>query len=470
MKIKNLGPIKDLEIDLSKMNVFIGKNGTGKTLTAYAIFAFISWFNYSFLTNLITEETVDIVLRKKSVSAPVDKVKAEIAEQASDQFNSLKFEHFDGFFNHTGVFTKDSEIKATPDDVNALLKKGGKGRSWFYSWPLRKKQVNTSTNAPENSEVKIKENNRIFCSLEGDNIELRYLPLTNISDDELKEQLIEFRNRENSLRFVNLCVQNVLFESYRDASPVYLPAERIGINVFRRDLNITRSNNFPTPDVQSVDEHQSQDNFGVGELQQQKRPMKYSLPIEKYITFVNDNAENLNKKDESVDSNELINKFVPGNFKYDKNEDRLTYALPDSILAPLDFEVISSSLKSIFGLDLFLKSDPEGKWLFFDEPEMNLHPENQRLIAKLLYEMMKNNVQLVISTHSDYFIKELINCVLKDKVKGKSTDEINVYEFKDGSANNINNVFNIEESVENFDDTTRKINDEYYKLVDEIDE
>lgn len=468
MKIKNLGPIKDLEIDLNKMNVFVGENGTGKTLAAYAIFAFISWFNHSFLTNLITEKNIREVLRKRSISAPVEKVKAEIAEQASDQFNSLKFEHFDGFFNHTGVYTRDSEIKATPEDVNALLKSGKEGRSWFYSWPLRKKQENTSTNALEDNEVKFKNNNRIFCGLKGDKIELSYHPLTSISDYDLEEQLIEFRNRGNSLRYINLCMQNVLFESYRDASPVYLPAERIGINVFRRELGITRLDRFP--DVQSVDERQSQDNFGVDKLQREKGPMRYSLPIEKYISFVNNNVKNLNDINESVDSNELINKFVPGNFKYDENEDKLTYALPDRKVAPLDFEVISSSLKSIFGLDLFLKSSPVGKWLFFDEPEMNLHPEKQRLVAKLLYNMMKSNVRLVISTHSDYFIKELINCVLKDKINGEKNRRVNVYEFKNGSANKINNIFKVDEPVENFDAITRKINSDYYEITDQLED
>lgn len=459
MKIKNLGPIRDVEINLNKMNVFIGKNGTGKTLGAYALFAFIHWFNHRFVADIVKEDDIKDILHNGNKLMPIDEVKSKIAKQASEQFNSIGFNDFDSFFNHTGVYTKTSRIEMSPEDVNALLRTRKNKTIWYYSWQLRREQVDSFADASEKSEIETKDCNKITCKLNNNFIELSYEPLVDISDDELEDQFNEFCENQNSLRIVSLCIQNNLFEPFQSALPVYLPAERIGINVFRRDLNLTRLNSFPTQGIQSTNE-----------FQQQKNPKKYSFPIEKYISFVNNNVEKLNQVSESIDKNALINEFIPGSFKYDGNEDKLTYALPNSSLSVLDFEGISSSLKSIFGLDLFLKSDPEGKWLFFDEPEMNLHPENQRLIAKLLYEMMKNNIQLVISTHSDYFIKELINCVLKDKVKGESNNEVNVYEFKDGSANNVNNIFNIEEPVENFDDTTRKINDEYYELIDEIDE
>ena len=143
--------------------------------------------------------------------------------------------------------------------------------------------------------------------------------------------------------------------------------------------------------------------------------------------------------------------------------------MPDSDSSKLDFEILSSSLKSIFSLDLFLRSTAEESWLIFDEPEMNLHPENQKIIADLLYKLSERDIKFIISTHSDYFTKELINCVLKDRLNGQENNEVNVYEFKNGTATKINNIFNIDEPVNNFDDTTREINKEYYKLVDELE-
>ena len=82
---------------------------------------------------------------------------------------------------------------------------------------------------------------------------------------------------------------------------------------------------------------------------------------------------------------------------------------------------------------------------------------------------MKKGIRLVVSTHSDYYVKQLINCVLKDKLNGQENNEINVYEFKDGTATKLNNIFDIDEPVNNFDNTTRKINNEYYDIIDKLE-
>ncbi|AMW31994.1 putative ATP-dependent endonuclease of the OLD family [Fervidobacterium changbaicum] len=42
--------------------------------------------------------------------------------------------------------------------------------------------------------------------------------------------------------------------------------------------------------------------------------------------------------------------------------------------------------------------------LIIDEPESHLHPMAQKYVAKVLYEMAKNGLQVIISTHSPYFV------------------------------------------------------------------
>ena len=42
----------------------------------------------------------------------------------------------------------------------------------------------------------------------------------------------------------------------------------------------------------------------------------------------------------------------------------------------------------------------------FDEPELNLHPENQRKLARLLAMLVNAGIKVFITTHSDYIIKE----------------------------------------------------------------
>lgn len=464
MQIRNLGPIKNLEIDLNKMNVFVGKNGVGKTIAAYAIYLFFDWFNKNFLVrDLINHEEIkDLILRKReSISFDIDELEDKIAEQASEQFNALPFDYFDNFFNHTRIYTNKSEIKITLGDIKAFEISKNLRHGWYYSWNyIENKEIvsNTQSVNTENTSGR-KDGNEILAAPDNDKIKLTYTVKSSSNNINYVDQLNEFENNiEKSLNIINLSIQNVLFRAFSVPSdPIYLPAERIGINVFRNDLNLTRLN-ISSGLSKSLDS--SNNNF-----------KKYAFPIESYIGFVNNNINNLNRDVEKLDNNKLISKLIPGSFNYDEDHNNVNYKLPGTGNSSevLDFETISSSLKSIFGLDLFLKSYPEGRWLFFDEPEMNLHPENQKIIADLLFKLMKKNIKFVISTHSDYFTKELINCVLKDRLDGQENNEINVYEFKDGTATKINNIFNIDEPVNNFDDTTREINKEYYKLVDELE-
>jgi ABC-type multidrug transport system ATPase subunit len=47
-----------------------------------------------------------------------------------------------------------------------------------------------------------------------------------------------------------------------------------------------------------------------------------------------------------------------------------------------------------------------------DEPELNLHPKNQRLFARLIARMVNAGVKVFLTTHSDYVIRELNTVIL----------------------------------------------------------
>ena len=47
-----------------------------------------------------------------------------------------------------------------------------------------------------------------------------------------------------------------------------------------------------------------------------------------------------------------------------------------------------------------------------DEPELSLHPENQRRIAKLFARLVNLGVKVFITTHSDYIVKELNTLIM----------------------------------------------------------
>ena len=79
----------------------------------------------------------------------------------------------------------------------------------------------------------------------------------------------------------------------------------------------------------------------------------------------------------------------------------------------------SSSIRSLLILGLYFRHTATiGDLLIIDEPELNLHPDNQRLLVRLLARLVNNGIKVFITTHSDYIIKEL-NILLSLKQDGK---------------------------------------------------
>jgi predicted ATPase len=64
-----------------------------------------------------------------------------------------------------------------------------------------------------------------------------------------------------------------------------------------------------------------------------------------------------------------------------------------------------------------------------DEPELNLHPENQCRMARLFARLVNLGIKVFITTHSDYIIKELNTLIMlkQDKPHLKQIAQEEVY-------------------------------------------
>ncbi|NKC13562.1 MAG: AAA family ATPase [Gammaproteobacteria bacterium] len=79
----------------------------------------------------------------------------------------------------------------------------------------------------------------------------------------------------------------------------------------------------------------------------------------------------------------------------------------------------SSTVKSLFGLWFYLENQAKrGDLLMIDEPELNIHPENQRQIARLLAKLVNAGMNIVISTHSDYIVREFNTLIMLSQDDG----------------------------------------------------
>ena len=109
-------------------------------------------------------------------------------------------------------------------------------------------------------------------------------------------------------------------------------------------------------------------------------------------------------------------------------------------------------------IELLLKNSSinEDTLLIIDEPEVHLHPSWQVKFAELLVLISKNiNVQILLSSHSPYFIEALQSY----SEKYDYTDQVNFY-FADNDDYLYSNIYNSNNLSEVYD----SISEAYYEL------
>lgn len=99
-------------------------------------------------------------------------------------------------------------------------------------------------------------------------------------------------------------------------------------------------------------------------------------------------------------------KISEGKYKYSGSS--VGYFLTKGRSKRFGLDEVSSSVRALADLWFYLRCyAQEGDLLIIDEPELNLHPRNQRFMARLLAMISRAGINILITTHSEYIIREL---------------------------------------------------------------
>ncbi|MFM5889428.1 MAG: AAA family ATPase [Dolichospermum sp.] len=133
-------------------------------------------------------------------------------------------------------------------------------------------------------------------------------------------------------------------------------------------------------------------------------------------------------------------KIINGKYEVDRYGD--IFFLPyrsNNKKMPLHFT--SSTVKTLFSLVFYLEHLAQpGDYLMIDEPELSLHPDNQRNLARVLAKLVNNGVKVVLSTHSPYFVRELNNLMMLNKSFIKASELRQRYGYEPGESLNPKKV------------------------------
>ena len=78
-----------------------------------------------------------------------------------------------------------------------------------------------------------------------------------------------------------------------------------------------------------------------------------------------------------------------------------------------------------------------GTILIIEEPEAHLHPKNQRLLAQLIIKLIRQDVRIIITTHSEYLLEQFDNFIDLSKLKEEKRTK---YGYDKNDYLNINEI------------------------------
>lgn len=370
--IKNLGAIKQAEFILGELTIICGGNNTGKTYATYALFGFLSFWRDAFSIKvpdvdvqcLLNEGSIQLDIRDYIGTAPsiLEKGCAAYTEQLPQVFASSD-KHFSE--SHFSVDLESSDIQPAPIFERTM---GASKTQLFY--------ISKKADSPF-----------VLISLliEKGKVKIPQDVINQIIGDALKD-----------------IVFGHLFPK-----PFIASAERTGAAIFRKELNFAR--NRLLEEMSSMEK-----DINPFELLS-KVYTDYALPVKSNVDFTR-RLEEVAKKDSFIAKEypEILDDFaeiIGGDYLVTKNDE--LYYVPKGKKIKLTMDESSSAVRSLLDIGFYLRHiAAPGDLLMVDEPELNLHPENQRRVARLFARLVNVGISVFITTHSDYIIKELNTLIM----------------------------------------------------------
>ncbi|MCB1194316.1 MAG: ATP-binding protein, partial [Leptospiraceae bacterium] len=185
---------------------------------------------------------------------------------------------------------------------------------------------------------------------------------------------------------------------------ILFTAERKAINLFSRELSIIKSKV-----LEAILKSNTVREFV------RERMYRYQKPISDALAMSEDLLNLSKNKSYFAFLAEELEEIIGGKITVSEYGD-LRYRPDNAENKNLEMYLSSSLVKSLSNLAFYLKHVAQkNDVIIIDEPELNLHPDNQRKIARFFGRLVNEGFKVVISTHSDYIIKEINNLIMLKK-------------------------------------------------------
>ena len=359
LQIQNLGPIKQAEIDLNnRMVVICGPNNTGKTYAAYTMYAIHRAIHRMEIDPSWIQEW-DKTLTE-TLNLEVDLVHwwqqngQAILDSLAKGLISILPE----------VFASDSSV-FEKTEFRFLLSKEEIVEGFSYRWEFRRTSHYLMTDIKMGS---------LAISIE----------------------LKESDPPETSVKDLTLLVRRILELLNFDNSAIF-PTERCAIDLFSTDVLLNRSEWL--------------DQALTNGIKDGPKPRAYPLPVQQSLRLVESLVKGKEDSKYADLAKEIEFAVLQGSIEVDEHNN-LQY-LPVNANNPLRIHLTGSVVKSLYSMVLYLRYKAAyGDLVVIDEPEMNLHPNMQLALTRILAKAANRGLRIVMTTHSDFILREMNNLIM----------------------------------------------------------
>ena len=389
-RFRNIGPVKDAELELGDLTIIAGRNNTGKTYVVYTLYGFLKKWKLSNVYQFLMERRFsdaqfpDIesiyekTIQEGRACLPLDK-------QTHDQQRRELIKEFARTFSnklYSDVFSSQRH-----DFEGASL------------------EVYLNMENVDNPRTLKVDTDKGSLSIEYDEKELR------ISFEKYDKKAAVYDLRTYIYYIYVWFLHGGLFPA-----PFILSAERFGISLFYRELDFTKNQLVDL--LQKLSNDKNRERISPY-LFIDKATSRYAMPIKDNIDYTRSIPDRRGDKSE-IQNHKLfdhIKDMMDGYYRASGDEIRFiskSRGKGRSFNIPL--HLASSSARGLSDFYFFLQHVArKGNLLIIDEPESHLDTANQIQLARLLARFVRAGLKVLITTHSDYLIKEFNNLVMLSK-------------------------------------------------------
>ena len=378
--IRNLGILRQAEFSLGELTIICGENNTGKTYATYALYGFLKVWR----EHMASAEITRIADRKIEELMGGGATRIDLREYVGN---------IDGTMNELCRSYTESmpRIFAAPKD---------RFKETFFNLRLDEDSISESVSSLSFERVYHGARRRQLFSVSKtkESMSLEVFLLAEKSEVEFTDRLVK--------RLIADAISELVFARF--LPDVFISsAERTGAAIFRKELNFAR--NRLLREMSRAD-----DDIDPRELLLRSY-QDYALPVENNVEFTRQLEDHV-KHDSfvAVEHPGVLERFaeIIGG-EYEVVRDLGLHFTPHGARVKLNMGESASGVRSMLDIGFYLKHMAKrGDMLVVDEPELNLHPKNQRRMARLFARLVNLGIKVFITTHSDYVIKELNTLIM----------------------------------------------------------